>query len=1430
MVTPALQTEWAPGARVRLAGEAGSGGSAVVMDAATPSGARVALKIGHAADVAPLLAAEARLVAVTEHAGMPRAHWCGWVRRDAGDALVVGRDTPGALPALAMEWVEGAPLGDAAIDELEALAVTRDLASTLAALHAAGWAHGDVSLANVLVDAGGRARLVDAGLAAPIGLRDPRGGTLRYLDLAAGGDARTRDLAALGAFVAELARPSLRHRTALLEEARSWASAGEGVLAAIAAPLLSPSPSSRPRAAWASERAEAERVARGCASAPRGPSRSAEVRAAYLRLRREDLAAATPGEAQPTWLRDAMRRLDEAAAMEGTPPVHRPAMAPLDALAISRWLIALVGPAAAEWPVARLMTAGERRLEYGLVGLAHHQAPSGWTFDRVEHAVLGGHAIAAAPERAAMSPGEDVARLAFALAGVPADAAAIEAVEGDLRCPDALVLAAADALRRRGDAGRARALLRRVDAAAAAALAADVHRRAGDAPAAAAAATLARDCGDHTGRGRAVLGRLALDASDIAAARAHVAAADRAPLLEVLILAAAAEGDAPAARDAAARGRVLARSPEERARIAGALGYALAEVAPDEALVAFREAAEHAARAEAVEEEATYRTGEAATAVSEGRYQDAIATGRRAALLWDALGRSDRAARGMQACAAAYASVHLAPECDRWAAMAAERAREGGDARAELFAVLASIDVRRGGPDAAALATPAVARLGAGALAALGGDDATGRGDALRLLARGLDADVALAEEVVAAADVAARDGSLETGARLDWWGSRAAHVAVPPAAQVDEVLASLASLVAQGAAVDARGRAAAEGFALAAASGRTELAARLGAAARECARTIVDRAGVELAPAAREVPWIARWVDGGGAAGTAAAGLDAIGQDQARELLRIVRSLEGRERLGDLLDRIVDALVTWTGVERGLLLLPAPDGRLVPRAARRLGRADLEGDQLALSQTLARRALDAGEPVVAVDASGEMAEMHRSVHALRLRSVLAVPLVARGEVLGVVYLDDRVRRGAFGPRELAWARTVAALAATVLAEARERVLLRREARRARRAGEKLAVELARREAALEVAEQRLAEGRDRTGAFAAIVGDSPALLRVLRTAERVARSSVPVLVLGESGTGKELFARAIHDASPRARGPFIGENCSAIPETLLEATLFGHERGAFTGADRARVGLFDAAHGGTLFLDEIGEMSLGMQAKLLRVLEDGMVRAVGATRARRVDVRVIAATHRDLQAMVGSGAFREDLYYRLNIVVLPIPPLRERREDLPHLVRHFVTRHAEDRAVRVSRAAMDRLVAHDWPGNVRQVENEVRRALVLADEMIEPEHLTDEVAGRADALACGDASTMRGRIDALESALVREALEETGGNVTHAAKALGVSRFGLQKMVKRLGIERAAEAPPPPSGPRGAPTAAGRVGQGQSAPARRRAASTRSR
>ena len=479
--------------------------------------------------------------------------------------------------------------------------------------------------------------------------------------------------------------------------------------------------------------------------------------------------------------------------------------------------------------------------------------------------------------------------------------------------------------------------------------------------------------------------------------------------------------------------------------------------------------------------------------------------------------------------------------------------------------------------------------------------------------------------------------------------------------------------------------------------------------------------------------------------------------------------------------------------MERGLLLLRAPDGRLVPRAARNLARRDLRGDQLALSQTIAHRAVEEGDAVVATDAFSTLGDVHASVHALRLRSVLAVPLIARGETLGVVYLDDRVRKGAFGPRELAWVRVVASHAAMAIADARDTVLLRRAVRHAERARARLEASLRERDAQLDVTRTQLELARDGGETrfrYDEIAGRSEPMRELLRMVDRVTGSDVPVLVVGESGTGKELVARAMHANGPRGKRAFVSENCASVPETLLESTLFGHVRGAFTGASSTRAGLFDVADGGTLFLDEIGEMSLGMQSKLLRVLQDGEVRAVGGERARKVDVRVIGATHRDLDAMVAAGKFREDLLYRLNVITLRVPPLRERPEDIPLLVDRFVEKHAPAGArPKVTRAALGKLAAFPWPGNVRQLENEVRRALVLSDGVIDVAQLSADVVRGGPGAARGAGLDVRSRVDALEVELVTEALQKTRGNQTKAAQLLGLSRFGLQKMMKRLKI-----------------------------------------
>jgi transcriptional regulator with PAS, ATPase and Fis domain len=312
---------------------------------------------------------------------------------------------------------------------------------------------------------------------------------------------------------------------------------------------------------------------------------------------------------------------------------------------------------------------------------------------------------------------------------------------------------------------------------------------------------------------------------------------------------------------------------------------------------------------------------------------------------------------------------------------------------------------------------------------------------------------------------------------------------------------------------------------------------------------------------------------------------------------------------------------------------------------------------------------------------------------------------------------------------------------------------------------------------------------RETRFSYDAIVGKSEAVRSMLQIVDRVTATDVPVLLLGESGSGKELVARAIHQNGPRSKAPFVSENCAAIPEALLESTLFGHVRGAFTGAQRSRSGLFDVADRGTLFLDEIGEMSLGMQTKLLRALQDGEVRAVGSESVHHVDVRVIGATHRDLNALVAAGRFREDL---------AVPPERDQRPGAAaaRALRRrepasstFLRIHAGGRKLVVERAALDALSVFAWPGNVRQLENEVRRALVLADDTIRLEHLNREIAQAARPNRAQEEFDLRGRVDALEADLVRAALRRTDGNQTRAAELLGLSRFGLQKMMKRLEI-----------------------------------------
>jgi two-component system response regulator AtoC len=310
------------------------------------------------------------------------------------------------------------------------------------------------------------------------------------------------------------------------------------------------------------------------------------------------------------------------------------------------------------------------------------------------------------------------------------------------------------------------------------------------------------------------------------------------------------------------------------------------------------------------------------------------------------------------------------------------------------------------------------------------------------------------------------------------------------------------------------------------------------------------------------------------------------------------------------------------------------------------------------------------------------------------------------------------------------------------------------------------------------------------------IVAASPPMIELLELLERAAEYKATVLLTGESGTGKEVLARAIHAQSGRRHQAFVAVNCGAIPEALLESELFGHARGAFTGADRARRGLFVEADGGTLFLDEIGELPPALQVKLLRVLQEEEVRPIGEAKPRTIDVRVIAATSRDLEREVSAGRFREDLFYRLDVFRVRVPPLRERREDVPLLVDHFINRFRDTlgRPVRtIADDALDRLLEHAWPGNVRELENVIERAMILADgDRITLGELPDAIASPRAAAepapSAGDFSMRRAR-RRFESDLIRRALDATGGNRTRAAKLLEISYRALLYKIKEHGL-----------------------------------------
>lgn len=1347
-------------------------------------GALVAVKIAKGPQETALLAAEAEQLLWTCKVGSVEMLASGRVVSSAKPSVV-----PLDRGCLVLSWAGLRNLGDFTIPNDEkgdcALRLAHDLGAALSDLHQAGYAHGDIKPSNIVIadddNSATRFGLVDLGLSAPADQTMPRGATPHYLApeaLLCGsrGDGRTRDLWALGVVLAEVALGQTADGRSLRDLSRHKL---DEPLRSIIERCLAPHPGGRAPARWIAQRAaEALRAIEDPISTQ--SRRVVQLRRAYINVRRTELircarcrtpelqiegaAAEWVGLAIAGirgWLtvRGDLNYEKEPITLRESTPFHR-----------RRILTHVVGPIAANWHISATQSEGDWLAQW--LSRTKTADPANWTLSQAETE------LKAHPSKH-VTP--DITDLSLALASG-------RATQVDIDCSESLVLRAqgptnfalalAERLRARGEMGRALGVLLRCPGALARAEAAETARRSGDVELAKQLLAAITEPVDWATRARlcATGARLALAENLVDFADRHVKDAPLAPATcECRALVELARGDRVAAREAIDIGRSLSATEEEQARLLGLLGMLEQEDGEAEkSAIAFRQAVDIAARTGALLEEATYLTGLSHALVSVGALSEAMTMAERSIALFEALGRPSHAARAALNLLVCYSELGQVDEARATFEFSATLARQSQDPRCLGYLHLAMADVLSASP------TDSIQHLERAEhwLSGLSNEDviqvAAKRWE-LHLLTDPLPTDEA------------SRRSQIGVEARLTWWGARARRAAADRELnEAATVLAELASLASIPAPALSLARALAAGLQLALLASAGDIARRFTFGLSDIARQVLKNCASELRPAIEALPWMAL---------IRVPREQLFSSEQIAEIERMLRSLSHRDDLRGLLTQVVDVLVLWTGVERGLLLLRAPGGKLQPRVARNLRKSDLQGEQLALSHSLAEQCILAGEPIVAVDATRELASVHASVHALKLRSVLAVPLISGHQTLGVVYLDDRARQGAFGERELAWVRLVSTVAAAAIADARDRLALRRAIRRAER-GQRLTTDaLAAREAELGQARVELAETRGTRATrfrYDGIIGESVPMRNLLALVDRVIQSDVPVMIVGESGTGKELIAKAIHRNGHQAGASFVAENCAAIPESLLESALFGHTRGAFTGAVRARTGLFDVAHGGTLFLDEIAEMSLAMQSKLLRVLQDGSIRPVGSDRSHQVQVRIIGATHRNLEELVQTGAFRQDLYYRLNVVKLTVPPLRDRTSDIPLLIEHFLRFHCGNRNMRISDQAQALLCGYSWPGNIRQLDNEVRRALVLSEGLILPEHLSDAIRLPAAGTAFNRASlNMKSRVSALEHDLITEALRTTDGNLTRSAELLGISRFGLQKMLRRLDVDR---------------------------------------
>jgi transcriptional regulator with GAF, ATPase, and Fis domain len=499
------------------------------------------------------------------------------------------------------------------------------------------------------------------------------------------------------------------------------------------------------------------------------------------------------------------------------------------------------------------------------------------------------------------------------------------------------------------------------------------------------------------------------------------------------------------------------------------------------------------------------------------------------------------------------------------------------------------------------------------------------------------------------------------------------------------------------------------------------------------------------------------------------------------RKLHEFSEKLMTMKDLEQLLEAMLDAVIDVTGAEKGLILLlddayagttPPGESKAHVRASRHVNKETITDPSGQVSDSIVRRVIETGRPLIVSDAlTDDQFGSSKSVVALRLSSVMCAPLVAQGHVVGALYVgNDRVK-GLFQKSQIDLLSIFAGQASLILQNAMLLSTLRADK-------EKLAAEL-----------------KDKR--FGEIIGVCPSMMEVFRKLQKVATTDISVLITGETGTGKELIAREVHRRSNRANGPFVVINCGAIPENLIESELFGHVKGAFTGAIASRPGKFQAADKGTLFLDEIGELPLNLQVKLLRALQERVVFRVGDSKPEKVDIRIVAATNRVLEEEIRAGRFREDLYYRLNVVNLFLPALRQRGDDVVIIAKALLSKYADELKSSVQGFTPQALAAikkSPWPGNIRQLENRLKKALVLCDKaLLSVEDLELDQAGESPILPLEKAK------EEFQRKYVLEVLVRNNGNRTQTARDLGVDPRTIFRYLER-------EHNPMPSGGQSGP------------------------